>query len=94
MLQGPATSEDHDCCPFFSENIFPYVPLTIVHLCRHIEELDLLRFFNREEAALVLPMFEGASETGKIKRSALKNWVVMEILNSVTIFILNIFLKL
>ncbi|XP_020190776.1 mechanosensitive ion channel protein 10 [Aegilops tauschii subsp. strangulata] len=43
---------------------------------KHIEELDLLRFFNREEAALVLPMFEGASETGKIKRSALKNWVV------------------
>lgn len=43
---------------------------------RHIEELDLLRFFSKEEAALVLPMFEGASETGKIKKSALKNWVV------------------
>uniref|UniRef100_A0ACD5XSM6 Uncharacterized protein n=1 Tax=Avena sativa TaxID=4498 RepID=A0ACD5XSM6_AVESA len=43
---------------------------------KHIEELDLLRFFNREEAALVLPMFEGASETGKIKKSALKTWVV------------------
>jgi hypothetical protein len=24
----------------------------------------------------VLPMFEGASETGKIKKSALKTWVV------------------
>uniref|UniRef100_A0ACD6AK53 Uncharacterized protein n=1 Tax=Avena sativa TaxID=4498 RepID=A0ACD6AK53_AVESA len=43
---------------------------------KHIEEIDLLRFFNREEAALVLPMFEGASETGKIKKSALKTWVV------------------
>ncbi|KAM0918258.1 hypothetical protein ACQ4PT_008860 [Festuca glaucescens] len=43
---------------------------------KHIEELDLLRFFNKEEAALVLPMFEGASETGKIKKSALKTWVV------------------
>ncbi|XP_047093659.1 mechanosensitive ion channel protein 10-like [Lolium rigidum] len=43
---------------------------------KHIEEIDLLRFFNKEEAALVLPMFEGASETGKIKKSALKTWVV------------------
>ncbi|KAM0918257.1 hypothetical protein ACQ4PT_008859 [Festuca glaucescens] len=44
--------------------------------CKHIEELDLLRFFNKEEVALMLPMFEGASETGKIKKSALKTWVV------------------
>ncbi|CAM0913299.1 unnamed protein product [Alopecurus aequalis] len=42
----------------------------------HIEEVDLLRFFHKEEAALVIPMFEGASETGKIKKSALKTWVV------------------
>ncbi|KAK1603724.1 hypothetical protein QYE76_027397 [Lolium multiflorum] len=43
---------------------------------KHIEELDLLRFFSKEEAALVLPMFEGASETGKIKKKSLKTWVV------------------
>jgi hypothetical protein len=59
-----------------SKDIFQYASLTIVILCRHIEEIDLLRFFNKEEAALVLPMFEGASETGKIKKSALKTWVV------------------
>ena len=40
--------------------------------------MDLLRFFTKEEVDLVIPMFEGASETGKIKKSALKNWVVME----------------
>jgi hypothetical protein len=57
-------------------------------LCRHIEEIDLLRFFNKEEAALVLPMFEGASETGKIKKSALKTWVVMKISNAATVFCL------
>ncbi|KAM0918254.1 hypothetical protein ACQ4PT_008857 [Festuca glaucescens] len=43
---------------------------------KHIEEVDLLRFFSKEEAALVLPMFEGASETGKIKKKSLKTWVV------------------
>ncbi|KAG8094207.1 hypothetical protein GUJ93_ZPchr0012g19763 [Zizania palustris] len=43
---------------------------------KHIEEVDLLRFFNKEEVDLVLPMFEGASETGTIKKSALKNFVV------------------
>ncbi|XP_062228424.1 mechanosensitive ion channel protein 10-like isoform X2 [Phragmites australis] len=43
---------------------------------KNIEEVDLLRFFTKEEVDLVIPMFEGASETGKIKKSALKNWVV------------------
>ncbi|PWZ17952.1 Mechanosensitive ion channel protein 10 [Zea mays] len=43
---------------------------------KHIEEVDLLRFFTKEEVHLVIPMFEGAPETGKIKKSALKNWVV------------------
>jgi hypothetical protein len=88
MLQGPATSEDYDY-PFFSQDIFQYVALTIVYLCRHIEEVDLLRFFSKEEAALVLPMFEGASETGKIKKKSLKTWVVMKISNAITIFLYN-----
>ncbi|CAA6659337.1 unnamed protein product [Spirodela intermedia] len=43
---------------------------------RFIEEEDLLRFLTKEEAEMVLPQFEGASETGKIKKSAFKNWVV------------------
>uniref|UniRef100_A0A0E0DYL2 Mechanosensitive ion channel protein n=1 Tax=Oryza meridionalis TaxID=40149 RepID=A0A0E0DYL2_9ORYZ len=43
---------------------------------KHIEEVDLLRFFNKEEVDLVLQRFEGAFETRKIKKSALKNWVV------------------
>jgi len=50
-------------------------------LHRHIEEVDLLRFLTKEEVDLVIPLFEGAPETGKIKKSALKNWVVMLILN-------------
>jgi hypothetical protein len=40
--------------------------------------VDLLRFFNKEEVDLVLQRFEGAFETRKIKKSALKNWVVIE----------------
>lgn len=43
---------------------------------RYIEEEDLLRFFNKDEVHDVLLLFEGAAGTGKIKRSALKNWVV------------------
>ena len=35
-----------------------------------------MRFLSKEEAASVLPQFEGAVETGKIKKSALRNWVV------------------
>ncbi|KAL8166576.1 hypothetical protein V2J09_008075 [Rumex salicifolius] len=42
----------------------------------YIEEEDLLRFMKKEEADNVLPLFEGATETGKIKRSALTKWVV------------------
>jgi hypothetical protein len=60
-------------------------------LCRHIEEVDLLRFLTKEEVDLVIPLFEGALETGKIKKSALKNWVVMENFNAFTIFIFLLF---
>ncbi|KAJ8648366.1 hypothetical protein MRB53_001389 [Persea americana] len=44
--------------------------------CKYIDEEDLMRFLSKEEAASVLPQFEGAVETGKIKKSALRNWVV------------------
>ncbi|KAJ0981167.1 hypothetical protein J5N97_009438 [Dioscorea zingiberensis] len=43
---------------------------------KFIEEVDLLKFLSKEEFEIVLPLFEGAAETGKIKKSALKNWVV------------------
>ncbi|KAK8948187.1 Mechanosensitive ion channel protein 10 [Platanthera guangdongensis] len=43
---------------------------------KYIEVEDLMRFLTKEEVAYVLPLFEGASETGKIKKSALRNWVV------------------
>lgn len=43
---------------------------------RSIEKEDLLRFVTPEEVFNVLCLFEGAKETGKITRKALKNWVV------------------
>ncbi|CAL5360310.1 unnamed protein product [Camellia sinensis] len=44
--------------------------------CKYIEEEDLLRFLKKEEVDNVLPMFQGVAETGKIKKSALRKWVV------------------
>ncbi|KAJ9687983.1 hypothetical protein PVL29_013955 [Vitis rotundifolia] len=43
---------------------------------KYIDEEDLLRFMKKEEVDNVLPLFEGTSETRKIKRSSLKKWVV------------------
>ncbi|CAL9773376.1 unnamed protein product [Musa acuminata subsp. burmannicoides] len=43
---------------------------------KYIDEEDLLRFLSKEELTYVLPLFEGAVETRKIKKSALRNWVV------------------
>ena len=45
-------------------------------MTRYIEEDDLLRFMKKEEVDNLLPLFEGAGETRKIKRSTFKNWVV------------------
>ncbi|KAK7411881.1 hypothetical protein VNO78_03324 [Psophocarpus tetragonolobus] len=42
----------------------------------YIEKDDLLRFMNHEEVENVFPLFEGALETGRIKRKSLKNWLV------------------
>lgn len=84
MSQGPAISEDD--FNFSVAIFFVYICMhgstraTILFNCwhRHIEEVDLLRFFTKEEVDLLIPTFEGAPETGKIKKSALKNWVVMK----------------
>ncbi|KAK9102458.1 hypothetical protein Sjap_019712 [Stephania japonica] len=43
---------------------------------KYIEEEDLLRFMSKEDVDRVLPLFEGAMETGKVKKKALRNWVV------------------
>ncbi|XP_052182203.1 mechanosensitive ion channel protein 10-like isoform X2 [Diospyros lotus] len=43
---------------------------------KYVDEEDLLRFMKKEEVDNVLPMFAGAEETGKIKKSSLRNWVV------------------
>ncbi|XAR67115.1 hypothetical protein NMG60_11013551 [Bertholletia excelsa] len=43
---------------------------------KYIDEEDLLRFMRKEEVDNVLPMFEGAAETGQIKKTSFKNWVV------------------
>ncbi|KAK4258459.1 hypothetical protein QN277_004906 [Acacia crassicarpa] len=44
--------------------------------CRFIYLEDLLRFMQEDEAEKTMDLFEGASESGKISKSALKNWVV------------------
>ncbi|XP_058723224.1 mechanosensitive ion channel protein 10-like [Vicia villosa] len=43
---------------------------------KYIEKEDLLRFMKIEEVENLLPLFEGAVETGRIKRKSLKNWLV------------------
>ncbi|KAL7122623.1 hypothetical protein ACP275_01G055600 [Erythranthe tilingii] len=43
---------------------------------KFIEEEDLMRFLKRVEIHTVFPLFEGAVETGKITKSAFRNWVV------------------
>ena len=49
---------------------------SLLKMTRYIEEDDLLRFMKKEEVDNLLPLFEGAVETGKIKRSTFKHWVV------------------
>ncbi|XP_021901979.1 mechanosensitive ion channel protein 10-like, partial [Carica papaya] len=43
---------------------------------RYIEEDDLLRFMEKEKVDRVFQLFEGAAESKKMKRKALKNWLV------------------
>ncbi|KAG9156282.1 hypothetical protein Leryth_009156 [Lithospermum erythrorhizon] len=42
---------------------------------KYIEEEDLLRFMTREEVDNAFPLFQGAIETGQIKKSSFKIWV-------------------
>lgn len=50
--------------------------LTPVKWTRYIEEDDLCCFLKKEEVELVFPLFEGGAETRKIRKKALKNWLV------------------
>lgn len=59
---------------YFSPFILLY---DFLNINRYIDEDDLLRFMIKEEVNLVFPLLEG-SETGRIDRKALTNWVVMD----------------
>lgn len=43
---------------------------------KYINEDDLMRFLNEDEVQTIFPSFEGALDTGRIKKSAFRNWVV------------------
>jgi hypothetical protein len=70
--------------PSQSSSIFflnsPYLHCQIMDY-RYIDEEDLLCFMKMEEVDNVLPLFEGAAETGKIKRKSLKNCLVSSLAN-------------
>ncbi|OIW12746.1 hypothetical protein TanjilG_24679 [Lupinus angustifolius] len=46
------------------------------HGCRYIRMDDLMCFMHKDEVEKTLSLFEGASDSRKISKSALKNWVV------------------
>ncbi|PRQ56525.1 putative mechanosensitive ion channel MscS, LSM domain-containing protein [Rosa chinensis] len=43
---------------------------------KYIEEEDLLRFLKTDEIHTIFPLFEGATETGRITKASFRNWVV------------------
>ena len=43
---------------------------------RYLDDEDLMRFMQEEEAIRALALFDGAMESGKITKKALKSWVV------------------
>ncbi|XP_006854192.2 mechanosensitive ion channel protein 10 [Amborella trichopoda] len=43
---------------------------------KYIEMEDLLKFLEKDDVCIIFPLFEGAEESGKIKQSAFRNWVV------------------
>ncbi|KAF2308879.1 hypothetical protein GH714_022658 [Hevea brasiliensis] len=52
---------------------------------KYIEEEDLMRFLKRIEIHTIFPLFEGALETGRISKSAFRNWVmIVEEMNILT----------
>ena len=57
--------------------------------CRYIEEEDLRKFLTEEEVQTIFPLFDGALETGKIKKSAFRDWVVSSLI--LFLFLLGLF---
>ncbi|GMY36393.1 mechanosensitive ion channel protein 10-like [Fagus crenata] len=57
---------------------------------KYMDEEDLLLFMKKEEVDNVLPLFEGAAETGKIKRKSLKNWLELNRLVSMIVLVVDI----
>lgn len=78
MLQSLVASEEISEVLNFSVFLFILTDVFVFLLDhRYIDSEDLLRFLSKEEVDIVLPLFEGAIETGKIKKSAFRNWVVI-----------------
>ncbi|EOY10330.1 Mechanosensitive channel of small conductance-like 10 isoform 2 [Theobroma cacao] len=59
---------------------------------KYIDEEDLLRFLISEEVHTIVPLFEGALETGKISKSSFRNWVVQMIVEEMNI-LTTVFLR-
>lgn len=50
------------------------------HGHKYIDDDDLLQFMPKEEVDNAIPLFQGATESRRIKKSAFRNWVVRELL--------------
>ncbi|GJS51472.1 mechanosensitive ion channel protein 10-like protein, partial [Tanacetum coccineum] len=69
--------EGNITCEWEAQNAGRAIFLNVAkHRHKYIEEDDLLRFMTRDDVKKVLPLFEGAVETGKIKKKSFNNWVV------------------
>ena len=61
---------------FIFYNHFQLIRVLNVLFGRYIDLEDIMRFMREDEALKTMSLFEGASQSGKISKSALKNWVV------------------
>ncbi|KAF7810751.1 mechanosensitive ion channel protein 6-like [Senna tora] len=81
QILGGSTNEDEKATQIRSENeakaAAKKIFLNVTRRgSRFIYLEDVLRFMREDEAIKTITLFEGATETGKISKSALKNWVV------------------
>ncbi|PWA70204.1 mechanosensitive ion channel MscS, LSM domain protein [Artemisia annua] len=68
--------EGNITCEWEAQNAGRAIFLNVAKHKKYIEEDDLLRFMTIDDVKKVLPLFEGAVETGKIKKKSFNNWVV------------------
>ncbi|KAL9317036.1 hypothetical protein ACSQ67_013553 [Phaseolus vulgaris] len=76
-----SANDDENATQIRSENEAKAAAKKIFHNvarrgCRYIYPDDLMRFMQEDEAAKTMNLFEGASDSGRIGKGALKNWVV------------------